>query len=162
MQYQQKLDDIEKRYNDLTDQMADPAVIGDPEQYRKVTKAHSELGEVVAKYREWKKLADALSQARAMLGACETFAASQRHLQMLLGGKPFNEDLVDPGRTGWIIPIRTPEAAITHLDWCDQHRPELAEIVQEAYESDFARDWSAVATDFVDSLEATRAPKAST
>jgi AcrR family transcriptional regulator len=31
----------------------------------------------------------------AMLGACETFAASQRHLQMLLGGKPFNADLVD-------------------------------------------------------------------
>jgi AcrR family transcriptional regulator len=31
----------------------------------------------------------------AMLGACETFAASQRHLQMLLGGKPFNTDLVD-------------------------------------------------------------------
>ena len=31
----------------------------------------------------------------AMLGACETFAASQRHLQMLLGGKPFNGDLVD-------------------------------------------------------------------
>ena len=34
--------------------MADPAVISDGDQYRKVTKAQSELSEVVGKYREWK------------------------------------------------------------------------------------------------------------
>src|SRR5438093_5873822 len=32
-----------------------------------VTKAHSELAEIVGKYREWKKAEDSLSQARAML-----------------------------------------------------------------------------------------------
>jgi len=47
--------------------MADPAVIGDPEQYKKVTKAHSELSEVVAKFREWKKTDDSLRQARSMI-----------------------------------------------------------------------------------------------
>jgi len=47
--------------------MADPAVIGDAEQYRKVAKAHSDLSEVVAKFREWKKVEDSLSQARPML-----------------------------------------------------------------------------------------------
>src|SRR5512142_1443840 len=67
MQYAQKLDSLEKRFDDLNRQMADPAVIADSDQYRKVTKAHSELSEVVAKYRDWKKAADALSQARAML-----------------------------------------------------------------------------------------------
>src|SRR5262245_32360964 len=67
MQFAQKLDQLEKRFEELTRQMADPAVIGDADQYRKITKAHSELSEVVAKYREWKKDADALSQARAML-----------------------------------------------------------------------------------------------
>src|SRR5215510_9667463 len=67
MQFAQKLDHLEKRFEDLTNQMADPAVIGDADQYRKVTKAQSELSEVVAKYREWKKTADALAQARAML-----------------------------------------------------------------------------------------------
>jgi peptide chain release factor 1 len=67
MQFAQKLEHLEKRFQALTDQMADPAVISDSDQYRKVTKAQSELSDIVSKYREWKKAADALSQARAML-----------------------------------------------------------------------------------------------
>src|SRR5438105_1378364 len=67
MQFAQKLDQLEKRFEELTQQMADPAVIGDSDQYRKVTKAQSELSEVVAMYRAWKKAADALAQARPML-----------------------------------------------------------------------------------------------
>ena len=45
---------MERRFEDLTAQMADPAVINDPAQYRKVTKTHSELSEAVSKFREWK------------------------------------------------------------------------------------------------------------
>jgi len=66
MQFRQKLEELEKRFEDLNAQMADPAVIGDAEQYRKVTKAHSEISDVVAKFREWKKTEDGLLQARAM------------------------------------------------------------------------------------------------
>jgi peptide chain release factor 1 len=62
-----KLDQLEKRFDELTQQMADPAVISDSDQYRKVTKAQSELSLIVAKYREWKKVEDSLSQARPML-----------------------------------------------------------------------------------------------
>ena len=47
--------------------MADPAIISDSDQYRKVTKAQSELSDIVAKYREWKKVEDGLLQARPML-----------------------------------------------------------------------------------------------
>ncbi len=67
MQFRQKLEELEKRFESLNAQMADPAVISDPEQYRKVTKAHSELSDVVAKFREWKKAEDGLLQARAMV-----------------------------------------------------------------------------------------------
>jgi peptide chain release factor 1 len=67
MQFASKLEGLENRFEGLTRQMADPAVIGDAEQYRKITKAHAELSEVVARYRDWKKTEDALSQARAML-----------------------------------------------------------------------------------------------
>jgi peptide chain release factor 1 len=67
MQFAAKLDQLEERFEEITRQLADPAVIHDGDQYRKAAKAHSELDEVVAKYREWKKSADALSQARAML-----------------------------------------------------------------------------------------------
>ncbi len=71
MQYKQKLDDIEARFEALTAQMADPAVIADSDLYRKTTKAHSELSEVVGKYREWKEANDNLGQARQMMNEAE-------------------------------------------------------------------------------------------
>ncbi|HEX3744971.1 MAG TPA: peptide chain release factor 1 [Bryobacteraceae bacterium] len=67
MQFAQKLTQLEKRFDELTQQMADPAVIGDGDKYRKVTKEQSELSEIVEKYREWKSVEDSLSQARPML-----------------------------------------------------------------------------------------------
>jgi peptide chain release factor 1 len=67
MQFAQKLAQLEKRFDELNQQMADPAVISDADKYRKVTKEHSELSGIVGKYREWKDVEDALSQARAML-----------------------------------------------------------------------------------------------
>jgi peptide chain release factor 1 len=67
MQFAQKLSQLEKRSDELTQLMADPAVISDGDQYRKVTKEQAELSEVVGKYRDWKSVEDALSQARAML-----------------------------------------------------------------------------------------------
>ena len=67
MEFRSKLDQIEVRFEDLTRQMADPAVIADAEQYRKTAKAHSELSDIVAKYREWKEASSQLEQARVML-----------------------------------------------------------------------------------------------
>src|SRR5580692_2472032 len=67
MQFDQKLAQLEKRFEELTQQMADPAVISDADKYRKVTKEQAELSEIVGKYREWKDVDDALSQARPML-----------------------------------------------------------------------------------------------
>src|SRR5438552_3261370 len=68
MEFLQKLDKIEVRFEELNRQMADPAVIADAEQYRKITKSHSELAEVVAKYRDWKKVHNDLRESRGMLG----------------------------------------------------------------------------------------------
>ena len=67
MQYKQKLDEMDRRFEELTDQMADPAVIGDSAQYRKVTKEQSELTEAVTKYREWKIAHRNLEEAKPML-----------------------------------------------------------------------------------------------
>jgi len=67
MQFVPKLQQIEVRFEDLTRQLADPAVIGDADQYRKAAKARSELSDVVSTYREWKKAASELEQARGML-----------------------------------------------------------------------------------------------
>jgi len=67
MQYQPRLDEMERRFEELTVQMADPAVINDSTQYRKVSKSRSDLTDVVNKYREWKIAHQNLVEAQAML-----------------------------------------------------------------------------------------------
>jgi len=67
MQFVPRLQQIEVRFEELTRQLADPAVIGDSGEYRKAAKARSDVAEVVSKYREWKKAAGELDQARGML-----------------------------------------------------------------------------------------------
>jgi peptide chain release factor 1 len=67
MQYQSRLDEAEARYNELTAKMADPAVTGDSDQFRKTAKAQSELSELAGRYGEWKRVDQELRDARAML-----------------------------------------------------------------------------------------------
>ncbi len=67
MQYFDRLQETEARYNELTAKMTDPAVLNDQDEYRKVAKAQSELSDVVAKFRDWKKAEAELRDARAML-----------------------------------------------------------------------------------------------
>ncbi len=38
-----KLESLEKRYEELEQNMADPAVLSDPEQYRKIAKARADV-----------------------------------------------------------------------------------------------------------------------
>ncbi len=67
MQFTQRLEETEKRFDEFTRQLSDPVVINDADQYRKAAKARSDLEEVVGKYREWKRLDDDLAQAKSML-----------------------------------------------------------------------------------------------
>ena len=56
--------------------------------------------------------------------------------------------MVREGQTGWVLPIRSPEAFIARLDWCDSHREELAEMVRRTYYQFQPRTWADVAVDF--------------
>ncbi|HSP66980.1 MAG TPA: PCRF domain-containing protein, partial [Bryobacteraceae bacterium] len=67
MQYQKKLDDIERRFEELTAQMADNAVISDSALYRKISKQQSDMSDMVNKYREWKSANKNLQEVRPML-----------------------------------------------------------------------------------------------
>ena len=67
MQYRQRLDALEQRFEALNAQMADPEIINNPDTYRKTAKAHMDLSEVVERYREWKKADADVEGARAML-----------------------------------------------------------------------------------------------
>jgi len=67
MHFLDKLAEIEKKYQELTAQLADPAVLADQALYQKTAKAHSELSEVVEKYREWKSIRKGLEETRGLL-----------------------------------------------------------------------------------------------
>src|SRR5690242_1837766 len=62
-----RLEEIEKRYEDLTAALSDPRVLGDPSVYQKTAKAHAELEELVNRFREWKEIQKALVETRSLL-----------------------------------------------------------------------------------------------
>lgn len=62
-----KLDDIERRYLDLEQELSKPEVFGDQERYRTLTKAHAELREIVDVYRQYKDLWQQLEDSKEML-----------------------------------------------------------------------------------------------
>jgi peptide chain release factor 1 len=52
----EKLEEIEKRYDELQRKIADPGVATDVKVFREAMKAISEIQEITAKYRELKEV----------------------------------------------------------------------------------------------------------
>jgi peptide chain release factor 1 len=67
----EKLEQIESRYEELTQEMALPDVMSDYAAYTKLAKQHRGLGEIVKKYRELKSLQEELSGARELLDTAD-------------------------------------------------------------------------------------------
>src|SRR5579863_4960166 len=63
----ERLDQIEARYEELTQALASPEVIGDSAKFQKTAKAHSEITSVVEKYREYKDLKRGIAESKAVL-----------------------------------------------------------------------------------------------
>jgi peptide chain release factor 1 len=60
----EKLDQIEKNYEEITEQISSPEIMSDMKVYAKTMKQHRTLGEIVEKYREVKKMQEALADAK--------------------------------------------------------------------------------------------------
>jgi peptide chain release factor 1 len=81
-----RLDQIEAKYNELTDALASPDIVNDSARYQKTAKAHSEISDVVLKYREYKDLKQGVDESRAMIAEetdPEMKAYAQQELQQL-------------------------------------------------------------------------------
>jgi peptide chain release factor 1 len=63
----ERLDQIEARYDELTQALASPEIINDSAKYQKTAKAHSEITSVVEKYREYKDLKRGIAESKAVL-----------------------------------------------------------------------------------------------
>ena len=62
----EKLEQIEARYNEMTRELSSAEVHADSGRYQKLAKTHSELGEIVAKYREWKETEKGIEGAKQL------------------------------------------------------------------------------------------------
>ena len=62
-----KLETVEKRYEELTEKISDPEVISKQVEWKDYMKEHAELEPIVQKYREYKKAKQSYEEAKEML-----------------------------------------------------------------------------------------------
>ena len=62
-----KLEEVEKRYEELTKMISDPQVIANQTEWQQLMKEHSSMQDVVAKYREYKKTLQSMEDAKEMM-----------------------------------------------------------------------------------------------
>ena len=85
-----KLEELEKKYEELTNLISDPEVISDQESWRKYMKEQSAMKDVVEKYKEYKLVKKNMNDAKEMINdpdmkdiAEEEYYSSKEKLQSL-------------------------------------------------------------------------------
>ena len=79
---EEKLTSIEARFNELTAQMADPAIANDYARYAELARQQIELQEIVEKYRAWSKARKELAEAQALADGEDADMAEMARAEM--------------------------------------------------------------------------------
>jgi peptide chain release factor 1 len=88
----EKLKQVEARYDEMSDQLSSPEVLADSARIQKLAKNHSDLAEIVAKYRKWKKIEQGLREAKQMANDADDLEMRQMAQEE---EKQLNAQLVD-------------------------------------------------------------------
>ena len=75
-----KLKIVEKRYNELTEEISKPEVIADQTNWRKLMKEHGSIEEIVNKYKEYKQVKADIDSAKEMLNDKELHELAQMEI----------------------------------------------------------------------------------
>ena len=67
MEWIQNIEEIEARFEELSEQLADASLLADQKAYQRCAKQHSEIAGVVEKYRSWTDLERQVEATRSML-----------------------------------------------------------------------------------------------
>jgi peptide chain release factor 1 len=78
-----RLEQMDRHYNELESQFALPDVINDHEKYQKTAKALREIETPVKKYRELKEVRQGLADARALLGDADMRPMAEEEIAAL-------------------------------------------------------------------------------
>ncbi len=74
----EKLDQLDARYQEMTQELSTPEVVTDSARFQKLAKQHAELEEIVTKHREFKQVEKDLAGAHQMI--VESEDADMRHM----------------------------------------------------------------------------------
>jgi peptide chain release factor 1 len=150
-----RLDQLEARYEELGLQLSDPKIVNDQENYRKVAKQHRDMEPTVEKFREYRKLRNAITDAKAMLAESDAdmremaqtelaelepkLTSIEEELKVLLLPKDPNDDKnivleLRAGTGGDEASLFVSEVFRMYLRFAEQHRWKV-EILSET-ESD--------------------------
>ncbi len=75
-----KLESVEKRYEELNQKISDPEVIANQSEWQKLMKEHADIADIVEKYREYKKVEKAIEDLKEMLNDKEMHDLAQAEL----------------------------------------------------------------------------------
>src|SRR5512141_2826013 len=79
----EKIEELERRFQELESLLADPAVIGNQVEFRKLSREHAELGPLVDAYRRYVKVMAEIDGNRELLGDAETKEMAEAELKVL-------------------------------------------------------------------------------
>ena len=63
----EKLESVEKRYEELTKLIADPEIIANQAEWQKLMKEHASIEDIVLKFREYKKVKNSMEEAEELM-----------------------------------------------------------------------------------------------
>ena len=63
----EKLEAVQKRYEELTQMISDPEVISNHDEWQKLMKEHASIEDIVLKFKEYKKQKQAMDEAKEMM-----------------------------------------------------------------------------------------------
>lgn len=83
----EKIEELERRYQELEALMSDPTVIADQPQFRKLSREHADLRELVETYRRYRKVVEEIEGNRELLADPEMKEMAETELKALLQEK---------------------------------------------------------------------------
>ena len=87
-----KLENVEKRYEELNEKISDPEVIANQNEWKKLMKEHADIEEIVEKYREYKKIQNSIDDLKEMLEDKEMHDLAQAELDEARANLPKIEE----------------------------------------------------------------------
>jgi peptide chain release factor 1 len=78
-----RLAQMEARYDSLSRDMSDPTLVNDQKRFQAIAKEHRDMEPVVEKYRQYRKVADGVAEAKAMLSDADLKEMAEEELATL-------------------------------------------------------------------------------